>query len=67
MTSADVRAAHSRRETGGLFIFHEQYKHEVAFDVHRKAPYLTAYCERREKESLTEGSAELEIYRSLTD
>jgi len=49
MASADVRAAHSRRETDGLFIFHEQYKHEVAFDVHRKAPHLAAYRERRER------------------
>ena len=35
--------------------------------MYRKVPHLTAYCERHEKESLTEGSAELEIYRSLTD
>jgi len=43
------------------------YKDDAAFDVHRKAPYLAAYCERREKEALTEGPAEVEIYRSLTE
>ena len=35
--------------------------------LHRKAPHLAAYRERREKEGLTEGPAEVEIYRSLTD
>ncbi len=30
-------------------------------------PHLAAYRERREKEGLTEGAVEVEIYRSLTD
>lgn len=42
-------------------------KGDAAFDLHRKAPYLAAYRERREKEGLTEGPAEVEIYRSVTD
>jgi quinol monooxygenase YgiN len=50
-----------------LFIFYEQYKDEAAFDLHRKAPHLAQYRERREKEGLTEGAVEVEIYRSLTD
>ena len=50
-----------------LFIFYEQYKDDAAFELHRKAPYLAAYRERREKEGLTQGPAEVEIYRSLTD
>jgi quinol monooxygenase YgiN len=50
-----------------LFIFYEQYKDEAAFDLHRKAPHLASYRERREKEGLTEGAVEVEIYRSLTD
>ncbi|HEU4370355.1 MAG TPA: putative quinol monooxygenase [Methylomirabilota bacterium] len=49
------------------FLFYEQYKDDAAFDAHRKAPYLAAYRERREKEGLTEGAVEVEIYRSLTD
>ncbi len=32
-----------------------------------KAPHLAVYRERREKEGLTEGRPEVEIYRSLTD
>jgi quinol monooxygenase YgiN len=31
------------------------------------APHLAAYRERREKEGLTPGAPEVEIYRSLTD
>jgi quinol monooxygenase YgiN len=49
------------------FLFYEQYRTEAAFDAHRKAPHLAAYRERREKEGLTEGAAEVEIFRSLTD
>ena len=40
---------------------------DAAFNLHRKAPHLAVYRERREKEGLTEGRPEVEIYRSLTD
>jgi len=40
---------------------------DAAFDAHRKAPHLAAFRERREKEGLTDGPAEVEIYRSVTD
>ena len=50
-----------------LFLFYEQYKDQAAFDAHAKAPHLTQYRERRQKEGLTEGAAEVEIYRALTD
>jgi hypothetical protein len=36
------------------------------FDLHRKAPHLAAYRERRETEGLVAGPPEVEIYRSLT-
>jgi quinol monooxygenase YgiN len=49
------------------FIFYEQYIDEAAFDAHRTAPHLAVYRERREKEGLTEGAVQAEIYRSLTD
>ena len=49
-----------------LFLFYEQYRDEAAFEAHRKAPHLARYRERREKEGLTEGAVEVEIYRSLT-
>jgi len=44
----------------------------LAYPPHRstKDPdlkHLAAYRERREKEGLTEGAVEVEIYRSLTD
>jgi quinol monooxygenase YgiN len=49
------------------FYFYEQYRDDAAFDLHRKAPHLAAFRERRDKEGLTEGPVEVEIYRSLTD
>ena len=58
---------HRSTKDPDLFLFYEQYKDEAAFDLHRKAPHLAAYRERREKEGLTEGTVEVEIYRSLTD
>jgi len=49
-----------------VFLFYEQYRDEAALDAHRKAPHLARYRERRDKEGLTEGKVEVEIYRSLT-
>jgi quinol monooxygenase YgiN len=49
------------------FLFYEQYTDEAAVEVHRKAPHLLAFRERREREGLTEGAVEVEIFRSLTD
>ena len=40
---------------------------DAAFDVHRKAPHLAAYRLRREKEGLTDGAVEVEIFRSFTE
>jgi quinol monooxygenase YgiN len=50
-----------------LFVFYEQYQDDAAFNAHRTAPHLAGYRERREKEGLTEGGVEVEIFRSLTD
>ena len=58
---------HKHKTDGRRFFIYEQYKDDAAFDLHRKAPHLAAYRERREKEGLTEGAAEVEIYRSITD
>ena len=58
---------HRSTKDPDLFYFYEQYKDDAAFDAHRKAPHLAAYRERREKEGLTEGGAEVEFYRSVTD
>ena len=65
--AASIYRPHRSTKDPDLFIFYEQYKDDAAFDLHRKAPHLAAYRERREKEGLTEGAAEVEIYRSITD
>lgn len=48
-----------------LLLFYETYADAAALDVHRLAPHLQAYRERRERESLVEGAVEVEIYRAL--
>ena len=50
-----------------LFLFYEMFKDEAAFDVHRKSPQLAAFRQRREREGLTDGAAEVQIFRSMTD
>jgi quinol monooxygenase YgiN len=62
-----VYRPHRSKKDPELFLFYEQYKDDAAFDAHRKAPHLAGFRERREKEGLTEGAVEVEIYRSLTD
>ena len=62
-----VYRPHRSRKDPDLFLFYEQYADDAAFDAHRKAPHLAGYRERREREGLTEGTVEVEIYRSLTD
>ena len=62
-----VYRPHRSTRDPDLFIFYEQYTDEAAFDLHRKAPHLAAFRERREKEGLVTGPPEVEIYRSLTD
>jgi quinol monooxygenase YgiN len=62
-----VYRPHRSTKDPDVFLFYEQYRDDAAFDAHRKAPHLATYRERREKEGLTEGAVEVEIYRSLTD
>ena len=50
-----------------LFLFYETYADESAFDVHRKAPHLAAFRQRRDREGLTAGPAEVEVFRSFTE
>jgi quinol monooxygenase YgiN len=49
-----------------LFLFYEMYVDDAAFELHRKAPHLAAYRQRRESEGLTNGAAEVDIFRSIT-
>ncbi len=58
---------HRSTKDPDLFIFYEQYKDDAALDAHRKNPALAEYRARREREGLTEGAVEVEIYRSITD
>jgi quinol monooxygenase YgiN len=62
-----VYRPHRSTKDPELFLFYEQYQNEAALDAHRKAPHLAAYRERREREGLTEGAVEVDIFRSLTD
>ena len=62
-----VYRPHRSSRDPDLFYFYEQYADDAAFEAHRKAPHLAAYRERREREGLTAGPPEVEIYRSLTD
>jgi quinol monooxygenase YgiN len=50
-----------------VFVFYEVYEDDAAFDAHRKAPHLAAFRERREREGLVDGPADVQIYRALTD
>jgi quinol monooxygenase YgiN len=58
---------HRSTKDSELFLFYEVYRDEAALDAHRKAPHLAAYRERREKNGLTAGAVEVEIFRSLAD
>jgi len=50
-----------------VFLFYETYADDAALDAHRKAPHLATFRERREREGLTEGPVEVEVFRSITD
>ena len=46
-----VYRPHRSSKDPDLFIFYEQYKDDAAFDLHRKAPHLAAYRERRRRKA----------------
>ena len=62
-----VYRAHRSSKDPDLFLFYEQYRDQAALDAHRSAEHLARYRERRERERLTEGAAEVEIYRALIE
>ena len=62
-----VYRAHRSAKDPEAFYFYEQYRDDAAFDAHRKGTHLARFRERREREGLVEGAAEVEIYRSITD
>ena len=74
--AAAVRAAepgclayrvHRSTSDPDLFVFYETYADDAAFDIHRKAPHLAAFRQRRDREGLTAGPADVEVFRSLTE
>ena len=60
-----VYRLHRSKKQPDLFLFYEQYRSEAAFDLHRKAPHLAGFRERREP--LVAGPPEVEFYLSATD
>jgi quinol monooxygenase YgiN len=58
---------HRSAKDPDLFLFYETYADDAAFEIHRKAPHLAAYRERREKDGLIDGAAEVDIFRSITE
>lgn len=49
------------------FLFYELYRDKAAFDLHRASPHLATFRERREREGLVTGPAEVRVYRPLAD
>ena len=49
-----------------LFLFYEEYADDAAFEAHRQSPHLAMYRQRREREGLVAGPAEVESFRALT-
>jgi quinol monooxygenase YgiN len=62
-----VYRVHRSTKEPELFLFYEMYVDDAAFDLHRTAPHLAAYRQRREKEGLMDGAVEVEIFRSITE
>jgi quinol monooxygenase YgiN len=49
------------------FLFYETYADDAAFELHRKAPHLAQYRQRREAEGLMDGAVVVEVFRSFTE
>ena len=61
-----VYRAHRSITDPDLFLFYEMYADDAAFDLHRSAPHLATYRQRREQEGLTDGASEVELFRSIS-
>jgi quinol monooxygenase YgiN len=61
-----VYRVHRSTRDPELFLFYETYADDAAFEVHRAAPHLATFRQRREQEGLTDGAAEVEVFRSIT-
>ena len=58
---------HRSQQDPDLFVFYETYADAAAFELHRNAPYIVAYRERRQRDGLAAGPVEIEILQALTD
>lgn len=58
---------HRSTKDPDLFLFYETYRDAAAFETHRTAPHLAEYRKRREREGLTDGPVEVEVFEALTD
>jgi quinol monooxygenase YgiN len=58
---------HRSTQDPDLFVFYETYADAAAFELHRNAPYIAAYRERRQREGLAAGPVEVEVLQALTD
>lgn len=47
------------------FCFYEAFVDESAYQAHGRAPHLAAFRERRIREGLVAGPAEVEVYRPI--
>lgn len=62
-----VYRVHRSTSNPDHFMFYEMYVDDAAFDLHRKSPHVAAFRQRRENDGLSDGAAEVEIFRSLTE
>ena len=60
-----VYRLHRSKKDPDLFLFYEQYRSDAAFDLHRKAPHLAAFRDRRDP--LVAGPPQVDFYLSLTE
>jgi quinol monooxygenase YgiN len=58
---------HRSTQDPDLFVFYETYADAAAFELHRNAPYIASYRERRQREGLAAGPVEVLVLQALTD
>ena len=58
---------HRSTKDAELFLFYEMYVDDAAFEAHSRSSHLAGFRQRREREGLVAGPAEVEMYRAITD
>jgi quinol monooxygenase YgiN len=62
-----VYRVHRSTTDPDLFLFYEMYVDDEAFELHRTSSHMATYRRRREQERLTDGAADVQVFRSFTD